>query len=441
MQVWRTLTDEEKLDLVYRRYILGVEVDILAREIGMKTISLNRNLQAMRKALDDNDPDWMDNVDVSDLEEEGEERIEFPKEKSLPENHELFEILRKRPVSLQSLSEKFDRSVSTIKDMIDRMELAGYVIERERNTVHVDTAAHPKVEFSPARTLADEQGQEIIFGVVSDTHAGSTHSQPSAINSFVKIAYEDYGIRHIFMPGDLTAGVGGYRGQNLDLLPSIRPYDRTMYPQTTTKEVWLADQYIPQYDGLTYYVLGGNHDYWHITNSGIDAVRQFCNNRPDAIYLGYDVGDIPLTDRASVRLWHPSGGVPYSVSYRMQKGLEQVAFEELTRAIEENDNPKVRMLLAGHLHVEAKISRGPLVAAQVGCFEGQTNYLKRKGLYPQIGGCIFKLHLTDTGLVQRVLYEFISYTEVEDDWKNWPVEEVAEFDFRSEKLETLFRLA
>ena len=205
------------------------------------------------------------------------------------------------------------------------------------------------------------------------------------------------------------------------MIPALRVYGNRQVAAVTEKEIWLADQYTPEYPGLTYYMLGGNHDYWHVVNSGIDAVAKLCAGREDMVYLGYDVADIPLTDRVDIRLWHPSGGVPYAMSYRLQKALEQTAFEELTRAVTENENPRLRILLAGHMHIEVKFNRGPMLAAQVGCFEGMTNYLKRKGLYPQIGGSIFKVWLTDSGLIQRVEYTFMPFNEIEDDWKFWPI--------------------
>jgi hypothetical protein len=193
---------------------------------------------------------------------------------------------------------------------------------------------------------------------------------------------------------------------------------------------------------LRYYVLGGNHDYWHVMKTGIDAISRLCKQRDDFVYLGYDVADVPLTDRVSLRLWHPSGGPSYALSYRLQKGIEQVAFDELTKAIEQNDDPKGRFLLAGHMHIEVKLHRGPMVAAHVGCFEGQSNYLKRKGSYPQIGGAIFKVRLTDGGLIQRVDYTFVPFTEVEDDWKNWPTPPEPDYDalFRPDRVEILFQL-
>lgn len=414
---WAKLTTEQR-DAFTIRYYNGEGVEALAQEIGARPTTLERQLRAHRAAK-------LRQFGV----EKKAKQVVAPKKEEAPEtqevknpNHvELFNLLRSRPWSIEELADKFDRSNNTVRGWLAEMKDAGYVIEEKENTVAFTGSMRPKVDVKLPNTLADELGQEIIFAAASDPHAGSAFAQPTAFNRFIEIAYEEYGVRHIFNPGDVTTGVGGYRGQEHDLIPASRTFGRKQSAAVTRQQIWLADKYIPKKEGLRYYFIGGNHDYWHIVNSGIDAVGALSKQRDDITYLGYDVADIPLTDRADVRLWHPGGGGSYALSYRLQKAIEQTAFDELSRAITEANNPRMRILLAGHLHTEVKFSIGPMVAAHVGCFEGQTNYLKKKPLYPAIGGAIFKVRLTDGGLIQRVEYTFIPFTEITDDWRNWPV--------------------
>jgi biotin operon repressor len=417
MPSWSSLSDGERDQILARRES-GESIEFLAVELGVNENTLRGRLSEHRRYR-------------------GPDIIE---DRPIPKHPELFAILKKGPTPLSRLSRMFDRSEATILHWIDEMRDAGYIIE-ENNQVLQSTKLPPKVDYRPQQTLADEMGQEIIFGVLSDPHAGSSHSQPSAMQRFVDIATNEYGVQHMLMPGDLTCGLYGYRGQEYDMIPAVRPLGRMQAAVATRNQIWLADKYLPQVPGLKYYLIGGNHDYWHIVNAGIDSVALFAESRDDSLFLGYDVADIPLTDRASVRMWHPTGGVPYALSYRLQKGLETLAFEELYRAIEENEDPKVRILIAGHLHVEVKFHRGPMVAALAGAFEGQTNYLKRKALYPTIGGQIWRIRLTDNGLVQRVEYTFIPFTEIEDDWKNFPVPDQGEIMGEPSRVEPLFNLA
>jgi hypothetical protein len=180
------------------------------------------------------------------------------------------------------------------------------------------------------------------------------------------------------------------------------------------------DWLLPKLDGLVYYTIGGNHDYAYVKLSGYNIVAAFAAMREDVVYLGFDMADVPITDQVDVRLWHPSGGTPYAVSYRLQKGMQQMAYAALAKAIETGENPRMRVVLSGHLHVSMTMQRGPIMGLQCGCFEGQTNYLKRKALFPSIGGYIIELWLTDGGLIQRVRHEWVPYLEIENDYINYP---------------------
>jgi hypothetical protein len=76
----------------------------------------------------------------------------------------------------------------------------------------------------------------------------------------------------------------------------------------------------------------------------------------------------------------------------------------------------------------------------VGCFEGQTNYLKKKGLWPDIGGVVMELTFNDAGKVSRIGWEWYPFPEVKDDWKNWYVPEIEELNFEADALETLIQI-
>jgi len=180
------------------------------------------------------------------------------------------------------------------------------------------------------------------------------------------------------------------------------------------------DWLLPRLDGLAYYAIGGNHDYSFLKSVGYNIVAAFAVAREDVTYLGFDVADVPITDQVDVLLYHPSGGVPYALSYRLQKGMEQIAFEELSTVAKSGENPKMRLVMAGHLHVSMTMQRGPIMGMQCGCFEGQTNYLKRKMLFPSIGGYVVEMWLTDAGLIQRVRHEWVPFLEIEKDYLNYP---------------------
>jgi hypothetical protein len=283
----------------------------------------------------------------------------------------------------------------------------------------------------------------------------------------------EYGVQHIVDPGDVTAGIYGFRGQEFELIPTAVPMSRKLAHKATEAQVQIADSYTPKVDGVIWYQLGGNHDWWHVVNAGLDPVKMLADRREDIEYLGYDVNGLWLTDKVYVRLWHPSGGVPYAKSYRLQKGIETQSSEALKAAnesaaevnrilVEEQESfvaknsnqadlkkamrriSEVRtavtsVLIAGHLHISIFMPEPPLIGLHPGCFEGKSGYLKRKGLEPAIGGVVLRFLVTDSGEVQRVEHTWIGFNEIEDDWKNYPEPLADGMIDDARELETLYR--
>lgn len=320
----------------------------------------------------------------------------------------LLETLKDQPRTIQYLSAKFDRSEKTVRYAIDDLRAAHYNIVEVTDKILLNTQSPPKDTTYLPRTLADQAGMRVRMNWIADIHAGSTAQQITDLNGFLELSY-DRGVRHTLIAGDLFAGHNVYRGQIHDLFAYGADKQLTVLRTTLSK--------LP---GMIYYVIGGNHDYSFIKASGYNIVADFAATRDDVIYLGYDMADVPLTDRVDIRMWHPHGGVPYAVSYRLQKGLEQMVIDELSSAVETRDNPKLRGVASGHLHIDMTMHRGPIFGAQVGCFEGQTNYLKRRAIFPQIGGYIIEWKLTDSGLIQECSPNFVSFLEIQDDYKNYP---------------------
>jgi hypothetical protein len=58
--------------------------------------------------------------------------------------------------------------------------------------------------------------------------------------------------------------------------------------------------------------MGGNRDESHFKDDGINVVSRICELRPDCKYVGFAKADIPLMPGISIRMWHPTGGVPYT---------------------------------------------------------------------------------------------------------------------------------
>jgi hypothetical protein len=177
-----------------------------------------------------------------------------------------------------------------------------------------------------------------------------------------------------------------------------------------------------------------------VAATGKDAVRNLCRARKDIHYCGYDVCSIPLTDNTHLKLWHPGGGGAYAKSYNVQKFISQQALNALNTAIANEENPKVSIIAGGHIHIAVWVPSHPIMGGIVGCFEGQTNYLKKKGLYPDIGGVVLDLTFDDAGKVRHSAFHWIPFYETEDDWKSHWVPEIEELNFGPDQLNTVFEI-
>jgi len=353
--------------------------------------------------------------------------------------YDIYKYVRDEGKTLAQLCNKFDMPPAKMRVVLDGMSSTGYNVIESAGAVVIPVADKPKIPYNrtPIHTL---RGNKAAFGFYSDPHIMSRYAQITALQEFCDIAYNDFGVRHFFNPGDTFSGIYGYRGHDYDLVPAGRPLSRSLAHLAVDRAVDSAVHNIPQYADAEHYVLGGNHDWWMVSATGKDAVRLLCEKREDMHYCGYDSHSIALTDNTYLKLWHPGGGQTYAKSYPVQKFIANQALNALNNAIQAEENPKVGIIAGGHIHISVWVPSHPVMGGIMGCFEGQTNYLKRKGLYPDIGGVILELTFDDAGRVKHSAYHWIPFYEVEDDWKNHYVPEVEELNFGPDQFDTIFEI-
>jgi transposase-like protein len=358
-------------------------------------------------------------------------------------DNELFSYLKDQPRSIEDLCRRFDCAPDRIVERLRAIEEEGWVLQKLPNDrVAVETASPPVIEHGFSEPLAERHGMIVPIAVGSDVHAGSVWSQPTALHQFTREAYETYGVRAFFNPGDCTEGIYGYRGINTELVPQARPYERAQSRPASVVQAKLYDAYKPHMPDLTYFELGGNHDFWHVQTNGFDPLRYVCNRRPDMVYLGYVAADIPLTDQVTIRLWHPNRGPAYAKSYPLQKNMEAQAFADLQEAVQDERSPKSSVILAGHLHYSLCLIDLPMVGIMAGAFQAKTKFMQGKALTPNVGGVVLRFLLRDNGHVERVEYTWLGYPSIKDDWKNYPVpEQVSEYEETQVTMDALYQFA
>ena len=314
----------------------------------------------------------------------------------------LKDINKKKVLKVVDIANQYNVAPKFVSDAIANLQKNGYEISMDDTHILLDGNV-----VQPVQTVEQIATDDIIFAVASDLHFGSKHCQITALKSFCEEC-KKRGVKHILVPGDIVCGYNVYAGQMQD-----------QYAVSSEEQLNSLLTNLPS--GFEWYMLGGNHDYSFVSKGGgYNIVNAAANMRSDIHYIGFDVANVPLLSGVDATLIHPSGGVPYSYSYRLQKNVEQVAYSELYKmASGAGTKPTVRFVFSGHLHIQIQGMFGSIFGAQCGCFEGQTNYLKRKGLFPHIGAYIIEASLNKTGLLRNFDAKFYMYNEIMDDYKSY----------------------
>jgi len=161
---------------------------------------------------------------------------------------------------------------------------------------------------------------------------------------------------------------------------------------------------LPQLPGLTYRMIGGNHDESFHKNDGTDVIKEIAARRPDVKNYGFYSGLFDLVapgckKPTKIELHHPDKAGAYAISYHMQKEIEQIP-----------PGMKPQFIFMGHTHVTNWLPdyRG-ISGFYCGTFEDQTLFLKRKHVSPSIGGWIIDTGIAADGGMKTLTATWVRY--------------------------------
>lgn len=215
-------------------------------------------------------------------------------------------------------------------------------------------------------------GKEIRFGVVSDTHLCADTERLEELAEAYDI-FSKEGIDKVFHAGDITDGFNVYKG-----------HEQHVKIFGTEKQAVYTIRHYPRIRGKTFFITG-NHDLRAFEKGGEDVGSLIVNGvtagkddegvertagRDDLVYLGRFLGRI-VWNNNKIDIVHPDYGFSYAVSYAPQKYINE---------LEPGTKPDV--LIFGHLHRAFYMNYRNINLLMAGCFQGQNDYLKRKGIQP-----------------------------------------------------------
>lgn len=225
------------------------------------------------------------------------------------------------------------------------------------------------------------------FGVVSDTHFGSTECRIAELVACYN-EFKKRGVRDVFHAGDISDGWRVYGPKQDQQQSAIGAEDQAD----------LIVRTYPKIAGIDTWFINGNHDKSFKDRAYVNFASMITSQRDDMHYLG-DYNVLVKYGWWKMRIHHARYNPAYALTYHLQKFMEK-----------RNDRD-LNCYVVGHFHSAVPLFNyaGVNIGLTGGAFQGPTELVREKGFACSIGGwCIHVNRLAGGGL--SVLPEWIGYS-------------------------------
>lgn len=376
----------------YKQSMIYHYLNLFAEEGRLQTQELNDNV--IHYTL----------VDVGEVQDEPTHKKKDRKHKltgvrMTEDENIIHKLLSSKSYSIGELSRQLNRPRGVSKEyvfkVLDSLRNKGFdiAVDEVRKEAVLDkselTADTTPLELEPLYR------HRIRFGVVSDTQLGSKYQQLTLLNTCYEI-FDEQKVDFVIHPGDLVDGIKMYRGQ-----------DQEIFLHGADDQAQYTVEEYPKRDAYKTYIIAGNHDLVYKKIAGYNVVEAICKVRPDLVYKG-DIGCHTFRIKnLTIDVLHPSGGVPYAKSYRIQKVIEGALGDIIDRLRITKDISTIpHIMLLGHLHIMNYTPHIGIDGYIVPCLQSQTPYLKAKGYMPEVGCLVLTIECDDDWNINRVLLDY-----------------------------------
>jgi predicted phosphodiesterase len=218
-------------------------------------------------------------------------------------------------------------------------------------------------------------GDNVRFGVMTDTHIGSKYFREDWFDAAVD-RFHAADVDFVCHVGDITEGMSNRPGHVYEL-------EKLGYTDQRDESVRLLSTI-----GLPIYAIDGNHDRWFIKSNGAKIVPDICERVPDMHFLGHDTGELNVNG-ATIQMWHGEDGSSYAHSYRLQKVIEALP-----------GGKKPNVLLSGHVHKMGYFFIRNIHAIAGGTLQEQSAWMRGKRLEAHTGFWTIEMDVRDGGVVR-----------------------------------------
>jgi len=323
-------------------------------------------------------------------------------------------VQSKQKIDVNNLADILNCPPREVREAIDILSERGYQIKVELD----DKCIVENMPMYHDTISLEWRKGGVRFLAISDTHLGSAYQQLHLLYAAYKYA-EDNDVDFVIHCGDLTDGVGVYRGQEQHLF--LRDSDN------------LIDYIVEYYprSRIPTYMIAGNHDWSFVERRTHNILRYIAQEIPNLYYIGdksatlllgqgsqeqqrgFPIeGDIDFEPEIRIDLLHPRSGAAYAKSYKHQKYASALIEEVIsyTERRKRQDDPEYllpTLLLIGHYHFILYVYHLGMHTIGLPALQAQTPYLKEKGLVPNIGFVLCELW-EDAGGGVKFSFDYIN---------------------------------
>lgn len=314
---------------------------------------------------------------------------------SFTEDLRKFLASAKGRVSIADLSNKFDRSTTTIKGALETLRGSGFNVQLSADVVAMPSVLKPGNAGSGPliHDISEYSGREFLFGGIGDNHLGSKHERLDVLRAAYDL-YAAEGVTTVFNTGNWIEG-------------EMRLNFHDVKVHGLDAQIDYMLEHYPERKGVTtYFVAGDDHEGWYQRNSRLEVgrllqLRAEEKGRKDLKYLGYVEADVVLKSKRGhslLKVMHPGGGSAYAHSYAPQKIVESFQGGE-----------KPHVLLIGHYHKFEYCFPRQVHVVQTGCTVDQSIFMRKCKIQAMVGFTLCRLNQNDNGIINRFGVEWFPF--------------------------------
>lgn len=281
--------------------------------------------------------------------------------------------------------------VMTIVHLL-RKDGVNIVCDMKDSNLHIVNMKENNLDVSSSEKIIVPKGQNFKVLVISDTRLCSKYQQLSIVNELYRIASSE-GIDTVLHCGDISEGI--YSSKN--------KYSDTVFRNDTNLQAEYIIENYPYVEGIRTLFITGNQDDTHLKTNGINIGRLISEGRRDMKFLG-NYGAVIKINESKTMLRHPTGKIPYTVSYKQQQFMNSIRSED-----------KVDVLLNGHYLQAQRLPYRDMYEFSIPSLVATTPYMSDNSLNNNVGAFILEYVFDDKGKIKNIIWSLIPYYVTNDE--------------------------